>query len=364
MNNSFTETSQWVRQAIGLFVAAGVLLLSACGGKVDSDSGTGASGGNAQGVDPSARFASPFSTAADGANTVYVSDTETQTIGAIDLTTGKVTELAGKDGVVGTDDGIGQIARFNLPKGLVVVGPSLIVADSANSTIRQIDRATGEVSTVAGSPGLGGADDGIGSAARFWSPKALAADGDDILYVADAFNNSIRRLTLSTGEVTTVLGPGAGLSTPQGLAVNDRYVFVADTDHHVIRQIEKLTGTVSLVAGQEGISGAADGDGAAATFFQPHGLALLGTQLYVCDSGNNTIRRIDLSGVGYPVSTVAGLAGVSGSADGVGTQARFNMPLGVSTDGTHLFVADTFNSVVKQVTLATCNVSTLDGRAP
>jgi streptogramin lyase len=362
MNHPFTETSKWVGQTIGLVGAAGVLLLSACGGKVETDSGTGDLG--VQGVDPSAQFASPFSTAADGANTVYVSDTEMQTIGAIDLTTGKVTELAGANGAVGTDDGIGESARFNLPKGLVVVGPHLFVADSANFTIRQIVRATGEVTTVAGSPGLGGTDDGVGSAARFWSPKALAADGDDVLYVADAFNNSIRRLTLSTGEVTTVVGPAAGLSTPQGLAVNDQYVFVADTDHHVIRQIEKLTGTVSLVAGQDGTSGAADGDGAAATFFQPHGLALLGTQLYVCDSGNNTIRRIDLSSAAFQVSTVAGQAGVSGSADGIRSQARLNMPLGVSTNGTSLFVADTFNSVVKQITLATGNVTTLDGRTP
>ncbi len=366
MKHPFTDISKkWVGRTIGLVGAAGVLLLYACGGKVATDSGTGdLGGGGAQGVDPSAQFANPFSTATDGANTVYVSDTETQTVGAIDLTTGKVTELAGTNGVFGTDDGIGESARFNLPKGLVAVGPHLFVADSANFTIRKIVRATGEVTTVAGSPGLSGPDDGVGSAARFGSPKALAADGDDVLYVADAFNNAIRRLTLSTGEVTTVVGPAAGLSTPQGLAVNDRYVYVADTDHHVIRQVEKLTGTVSLIAGQDRISGASDGDGAAATFFKPHGVALSGTQLYVSDGGNHLIRRIDLSSATYPVSTVAGQAGVSGLADGVGTEARFNMPLGVSTDGTRLFVADTFNSVVRQITLATGNVTTLDGRTP
>jgi sugar lactone lactonase YvrE len=339
-------------------------LLTACGG-VTTDSGTGdLGGGAAQGVDPSAQFANPFSTATDGANTVYVADTSNQTIRAIDLTTGKVTGLAGKNGAFGTDDGIGESARFNLPKGLVVVGPHLFVADSANFTIRKIVRATGAVTTVAGSPGLPGSDDGVGPAARFGSPKALAADGDDVLYVADAFNNTIRRFTLSTGEVATVVGPAAGLSTPQGLAVNDQYVYVSDTDHHVILQVEKLTGTVSVLAGRDRISGAADGDGAVATFFQPHGMALSGTQLYVCDSGNHTIRRIDLSGAAYPVSTVAGQAGVSGSADGVGAQARFNSPLGVSMDGTRLFVADTFSSVVKQITLATGNVTTLDGRIP
>jgi sugar lactone lactonase YvrE len=364
MNHRFTEISKWVGRTIGLVGATGVLLLSACGG-VTTDSGTGdLGGGAAQGVDPSAQFANPFSTATDGANTVYVADTSNQTIRAIDLTTGKVTGLAGKNGAFGTDDGIGESARFNLPKGLVVVGPHLFVADSANFTIRKIVRATGAVTTVAGSPGLPGSDDGVGPAARFGSPKALAADGDDVLYVADAFNNTIRRFTLSTGEVATVVGPAAGLSTPQGLAVNDQYVYVSDTDHHVILQVEKLTGTVSVLAGRDRISGAADGDGAVATFFQPHGMALSGTQLYVCDSGNHTIRRIDLSGAAYPVSTVAGQAGVSGSADGVGTQARFNMPLGLSTDGTRLFVADTFSSVVKQITLATGNVTTLDGRIP
>lgn len=364
MKHSFRDICTWVVRTIGLVGAAGVFLLSACG-KVATDSGTGdLGGGGAHGVDPSARFANPFSTANDGANTVYVADTGNQTIRAIDLPTGRVTALAGTNGAFGTDDGIGEIARFHLPKGLVVVGPHLFVADSANFTIRRIVRATGEVTTVAGSPGLSGPDDGVGSAARFGSPKALAADGDDVLYVADAFNNAVRRVTLSTGEVTTVVGPAAGLSTPQGLAVNDRYIYVADTDHHVIRQVEKLTGTVTLIAGRDRISGSADGDGAVATFFQPHGMALSGTQLYVSDSGNHAIRRIDLSSALYPVSTVAGQAGVSGSADGVGTGARFNMPLGLSTDGARLFVADTFNSVVKQITLATGNVTTLDGRTP
>lgn len=364
MNHPLRDLAVWGCQTMGWVGAVGLLFLAGCGGKVgDADPGD-PSGGAVQGVDPSARFAEPFSTATDGATTAYVADTSNHTIRAIDLTTGKVTTLAGKPGVLGTTDGIGESARFNLPKGLVVMGPNLFVADSANVTVRKIVRATGDVTTVAGAPGVVGFADGIGAAAQFGSPKALAADGEDVLYVADAFNNAIRRITLSTGEVTTIVGLAAGLSTPQGLAVDAQYVYIADTDHHVIRRVEKATGSMSILAGRDRISGAADGDGAVASFFQPHGLTLTGAQLYVCDSGNHTIRRIDVSGAASPVSTVAGQAGAWGITDGVGTQARFNMPLGVSTDGVRLFIADTFNSVVKQLVLATGNVTTLDGRTP
>lgn len=338
--------------------SAFVLVLSSCGDA--SNSPSGASGGGGGPVSP---FALPFSTATDG-QTVYVADTSNHVIRAIDLATGNVTVLAGTDGMPGADDGIGEGARFNLPKGIAIVGPDLFVADSANNTIRKIVRTTGEVTTFAGSPGLSGTDDGVGAAVRFSSPKAVALDGNDVLYVADTFNNAIRRMTISTADVSTVVDSMAGLSSPQGLAVDGQYIYIADTDHHVLRQVEKLTGTVSLLAGQEQTSGASDGDGALATFFQPRGLAIVGTHLYVCDTDNHTIRHIDLSSNQHPVSTVAGEPGVSGSADGVGTQTRFNLPYGLSTDGAHLFIADTFNSTIRQLNLASGEVTTVGGGPP
>jgi sugar lactone lactonase YvrE len=309
--------------------------------------------------DQTLRFSIPFSTAVEG-NTVFVTDTGNHTINLIDLATGTSTVLAGARGTAGVDDGVPPNARFNFPKSVVVIGPDLFVADSGNFTVRKIVRATGETTTLAGSPGQSsGPIDGIGADARFGSPKVLAADGQDVLYVADAFNNAVRRITISTAEVSTVVDQTAGLSNPQGLAATDQYVYIADTNHQVIRRMEKSTGQLSRIAGREGISGAQDGDGAVATFFHPHGLAVSGAYLYVADSDNHTIRRIDLTSDRYSVSTVSGWAGLVGSTDGVATTARFNNPEGVSTDGTTLFVADTFNSVIRRIDLATGTVTTL-----
>lgn len=330
----------------------GSMLCIACGNSIGSTPNTPES-------DPTIRFLAPFSTTVDG-NTLYVADTSNHTINVVDLESGTVAVLAGQQGAAGADDGMASAARFNLPKGLAVIGPDLFVADSGNFTVRKIVRATGETTTLAGSPGQSsGPVDGSGPDARFGSPKALAPDGLAVLYVADAFNNAIRRLEASTGEVSTIVDQTSGLSTPQGLAVTEQFIYIADTDHHVIRRLEKLTGQLSLVAGREQISGAEDGDGIVATFSQPRGLAVTESHLYVCDSGNHTIRRIDLTNDLHPVSTVAGRAGASGSADGIGPAARFNTPEGVSTDGTSLFVADTFNSVIRRVDLATGAVATL-----
>jgi hypothetical protein len=143
------------------------------------------------------------------------------------------------------------------------------------------------------------------------------------------------------------------------VAVTDQYVFIADTDNHVIRRLDKVSGQVTIIAGTEDVSGSQDGDGAVATFFHPHGLARFGSDLYIADSDNQVIRHIDLANTAYPVSTVVGQAGIVGTADGVGAEARFNTPEGVSTDGTQLIVADTFNSTIRRVDLATRAVTTL-----
>jgi hypothetical protein len=336
--------------SIGWSVAIIGVLCVACGGD------RAASGS----ADPKAlRFAVPFSAAIDG-DLVFVTDTGNHTINVIDTASGTSTVLAGQPGSSGIDNGTGLSARFNLPKSVIVIGPDLFVADSGNYTIRKVVRATGETTTLAGAPGQSlGPIDGIGPNAGFGSPKALAADGQDVLYLADAFNNVIRRVVISTAEVTTVVDQSVGLSTPEGVAVTDQYVFIADTDNHVIRRLDKVSGQVTIIAGTEDVSGSQDGDGAVATFFHPHGLARFGSDLYIADSDNQVIRHIDLANTAYPVSTVVGQAGIVGTADGVGAEARFNTPEGVSTDGTQLIVADTFNSTIRRVDLATRAVTTL-----
>ena len=171
---------------------------------------------------------------------------------------------------------------------------NVYVADSGNYTIRKITPA-GVVSTLAGLAGSSGSADGTGSAARFYYPTGVAVDGSGNVYVADTGNYTIRKITPA--------------------------------------------GVVSTLAGLAGSTGSADGTGSAARFYYPYGVAVDGSgNVYVADTGNYTIRKITPAGV---VSTLAGTAGSSGSADGTGSAARFNYPTGVAVDGSgNVYVAD------------------------
>jgi len=136
---------------------------------------------------------------------LYVSDTLNHTIRQIDIDSGEVTTIAGKAGMEGFVDGKGHDARFNQPSGIVTDGKNLYVADTENHIIRKITIKTGEVSTIAGTPGVSGDDDGIGSTSKFNNPSGMATDGKN-LYISDSTNRLIRKLSLSNGEVITVSG--------------------------------------------------------------------------------------------------------------------------------------------------------------
>jgi len=118
-----------------------------------------------------------------------------------------VTTLAGTAGMAGSSDGIGAAARFMGPIGVALDGAgNLFVADSAALTIRKVVVSSGEVTTVAGTAGMGGSSDGIGAAARFASPRGVAVDGAGNLYIADSSNGTIRSLRLADSSVTTLVG--------------------------------------------------------------------------------------------------------------------------------------------------------------
>ncbi len=225
---------------------------------------------------------------------------------------------------------------------------------------------------LAGKSNVLGALDGTGAAARFSSPAGLALDGSGHLYVADTANSEIREVVVATGVVTTVAGgkPGgadgtgssASFVNPQGLALDGAgNLYVADTGGSTIRKIETATWAVTTVAGSPGVPGSADGTGAAARFNQPTGLAIDGAgDLFVADSGNSTIRKVVVAS--GAVTTLAGSAGVEGSSDGTGTAAGFSRPLAVALDGAgNLYVADAVNSTIRTVVVATGVVTTLAG---
>ncbi len=144
-------------------------------------------------------------------------------------------------------------------------------------------------------------------------------------------------------------GSDARFSHPASVAADSAgNVYVADTANHTIRQIS-AAGVVSTLAGSAGLSGSADGTGSAARFNEPQGVAVDGAgNVYVADTGNHTIRMITPGGV---VSTLAGLAGASGSANGTGSNARFYHPEGLAVDsGGNVYVADTWNHTIRKIT--------------
>jgi len=202
---------------------------------------------------------------------------------------GRMTTLAGLAGEPGSADGAGGDARFRGPAGIAVDQAGILyVADSGNGTIRKITPA-GVVSTLAGRAGVRGSADGTGDAARFSGPNDVAVNGDGtLLYVVDSWNNTIRQVT-SEGVVTTL---ASGFNWPAGVAVdNAGAVYVVDSYNQLIRRITP-DGSVTTLAGTMGDFGSVDGNGSAARFFLPRGIAVDDAgNLYVADNGNNTIRK-------------------------------------------------------------------------
>lgn len=185
---------------------------------------------------------------------------------------------------------------------LTMDGTNLYLANSDNHTISRVVIASGAFSTIAGTSGLSGSANAWGGAARFNGPKGITTDGT-YLYVADTGNNLIRKVVIATGEVTTLAGGYTGLTY--------------------------------------------DGTGVGAQFKAPMGITTDGKNLYVADSGAHIIRKVVIaSGV---VTTIAGSANATGNVNGSGSDARFNDPRSITTDGVSLFVSDYNNHVIRRI---------------
>src|SRR5437868_7061651 len=342
-------------------------------GIVTTLAGLAANSGSIDGTGPDARFRDPFGVAVDSTGNVYVADTDNSTIRKI-TSAGVVTTLAGTAEAAGSADGTGSAAQFYYPYGLTADDAgNVYVADTDNNTIRKIT-STGVVTTLAGLAGTFGSANGTGSAARFTYPYGVAVDAAGTLYAADSNNQEIRKIT-SAGVVTTLAGstnypasPGsvngvgraARFNQPDGVAASKTGIYVADTNNSTIRKITSA-GLVTTLAGKAGIYGSANGKGGAAQFNHPSGVAGDNAgNVYVADTNNNIIRKITSTGV---VTTLAGAVGVQGNADGMGSAAQFNNPNGVAVDSAgNVYVADTNNSTIRKITSAGV-VTTLVGMA-
>ncbi len=332
--------------------------------------------GNVNATGTTAQFAYPSGIAINSSGNLYIADYSNNAIrkvtpdGVVTTPYGSLTGASGSTNSTG-----GNNARFNNPNAIAADSSNnLYVADTGNDLIRKITPA-GAVSTLAGKAGFSGVGyvDATGTAARFNSPEGIAVDSAGNVYVADTGNNVIRKITPG-GSVSTLAGarvPGgsgiagyldatgtaAEFNAPDAVAVDGSgNVYVADFYNDVVRKITSA-GVVTTLAGQGGVAGDLDGPNGTALFNTPVGVAVdASNNIYVADSqlppvttstsaANNLLRRISPAGV---VSTLAGQAGVTGSANGTGASAQFYSPQAVAIDsaGT-IYVADTFNQTIR-----------------
>lgn len=357
MNKPSVLRSLRAIHVLGLFALAGAAAAATPTYTFTTVAGAVGQPGSADGTGSEARFNYPVRLAVDGAGNLYVADYFNHTIRRI-TSAGVVTTLAGLPGVPGATDGTGSDARLHYPGDIALdLDGNLYVPEFPNHTIRKITSA-GVVTTFAGLAGVPGSADGTGSAARFNQPFGVAADGAGNVYVADSTNSTIRRIT-SAGVVTTIAGLAGAIGSVDGIGADARFYYptgvavdgagvvsVADRANHVIRRIG-TGGVVSTLAGMAGLSGATDGTGAAARFQDPYGIAAdTGGTVYIADTYNSTLRRITLGGA---VATVGGLAGNSGFADGAGADARFGLPHGIAVDRDYnIYIADYTNHTIRK----------------
>ncbi len=265
-------------------------------GLVTTLAGKAGNPGEVNGIGSTARFIQPSAIAVDRAGNLFVTDSLTIRKATPVGTNWVVTTVAGKAGTPGNTDGLDSGARFNAPSGIAVDSAgNVFIADSGNQTIRKmIPLGTNWlVTTLAGKAGEFGYADGIGSAARFVQPFAVAVDGAGNVFVADFDNGAIRKVT-PAGVVTTVARGGedseSQLGPPSSVAVDSAgNLFVADDGYNVIRMVSP-EGVVMTIAGSE--FGSADGVGVAARFADPSGIAMDSAgHLFVADTGNQRITR-------------------------------------------------------------------------
>ncbi|WP_260837469.1 hypothetical protein [Microbacterium sp. SLBN-146] len=300
--------------------------------------------GFANGAGSVAKFSTPWGIAVSPSGWLYVADAFNHRIRTIDPAA-NVTTFAG-NGVQTLLNGSFAGSSFQAPTDVLMdAAANVYVADDSNNAIRFLNRASSTVTTLAGGAAAGSVD-GTGQTARFYEPRSVTMGADGHLYVADAQNHTIRRVT-TAGVVTTLAGSAgqAGYVDATGSSARFRFpvgivgtpdgnLYVADTNH-VVRKISP-SGEVSTFAGS-GIAGYADGAASQASFNGPADLCVDDEgNLYVTDALNRCVRRVTPQGV---VSTITPTSGI------------FSNPRGVCYGGGALYVTDAGTHQVMRITL-------------
>ncbi len=346
-------------------------------GMITTAAGTGVdgfSGDNGPAIQ--AQLSRTTGVALDNAGNLYIADFDNHRIRRVDAR-GMITTAAGTgvDGFSG-DNGPAVSARLHGPSGVALDNAgNLYFADSYNHRIRRVD-TSGTITTVAGT-GVGGfsGDNGPAVSARLHGPSGVALDNAGNLYFADSYNHRIRRVGTS-GTITTVIGTGvrgfsgdngpavqAQLNFPDGMVLDGAgNLYIADSDNHRIRRVD-VSGTITTVVGTGVVDGGGDnGPAVEAQLDRPTGMAVDGVgSLYIADTFNHRIRQVDAGGT---ITTIAGTGEPSfgGGDGGPAPRAPLNGPSSVAVDRAgNLYITDTNNHCIRRVDAATGIITTIAG---
>lgn len=342
---------------------------------VTTPAGNGTAGFNGDGYGPNTELNRPTDVSMSG-SLVYFADSGNFRVRVINLSGGpNVTTIAGNGLPSDSGDGGSSMqAQVGVPYAVAVdAAGNQYVADSQDNVIRKID-TSGNISTVAGNGTLGFVDNVPATSGELNDPRGVAVASNGDLYISDTGNQRVRKVDHTSGQISTVAGNGtagllgdggpavsAELNYPRAVAVDGAgNVYIADTLNNRVREI--VSGTITTVAGN-GTQGFA-GDGGSATSAQlnlPRGVVLdAAGDLYISDTGNNRVRKVDLSG---NITTVAGNGTAGSTGDGgQAKNAELDFPFGLAFDPAgNLYIADTANSRVRLVSKATGVISTVVG---
>jgi hypothetical protein len=315
-----------------------------------------------------AELAQPVDVVRDGSGNVYICDQGNHRIRKLTYSTGIISTVAGSSTSGFSGDGSAATsAKLFYPSGIAVDGSgNIYIADQGNHRIRKVTAATGIISTIAGTGVSGFSGDGsAATAAQLANPVAVAVDGSGNVYISDQYNQRIRKITASSGTISTIAGTGtysysgdggaatsATFQNPAGLSVDaSGNIYVADLFNHVVRKITASTGVITTIAG----SGAAgySGDGAtasSATLNYPTDVSFDDSgNIYIAVQYSHRIRKVSAA-TGY-ISTVIGTGTAGYGGDGsLATAALVNYPTGIASDGGgNLYVADRENHRIRFV---------------
>lgn len=330
-----------------------------------------------------ARLNRPNSVALDANGNIYIADRGNNKIRKITVSTGVISTVAGLGlDTFSGDGGPAVNAQLNAPTGLTITNGNIYVADLSNHRVRKIDLNTGIITSIAGNgtasfnSGYSG-DNGLAVNAQINNPTDVALDKQGNVYIADVFNHCIRKITASTGIITTIAGNGtpgfsgdggqavqATLNAPQGIEIDAQgNIYVADTRNHRIRKIDATTKIINTIAGSSNLP-AFSGDGGLAInaeLANPLGIAFdKNGNIYIVDRQSHRIRKITIStGI---ITTVAGNGIIKFAGDGgLATKASLKFPSDVTVDPQgNLFIGDQISHRVRKVDAKTSIITTVD----